>query len=294
MSPLEKTLGVLGFPLGHSLSPLMVNTALEELRLPYRLQAFEVRPDGLEDAVRGIRALGIHGVALTIPHKEAIIPFLDELSPDARRFGAVNLIERRGDRLIGHNTDGAGFVRSLREEGGIEPAGSGFLILGAGGGARGIAFELAARGASRLVIANRTLSRAVVLAESIRKTSPSVQVDAVPLDSEEVETAAPSLDAVIQCTSVGLGDYGGEGANLPLRPDCLRPEQVVVDIVYRPLFTPFIKAARARGAKVVGGLGMLVFQGAENFRIWTGAEMPIEKVRRVMEAALGGERGGGG
>lgn len=294
MLPLEKTLGVLGYPLGHSLSPLMINTALEELKLPYRLLPFEVPPDDLEDAVRGIRALGIHGFALTIPHKEAVIPFLDELSPDAQRAGAVNLVERLGDRLIGHNTDGAGFVRSLREDGGLGVAGCGFLILGAGGAARGIASELASLGASRLVIANRTLRRAISLAESIQKTSNGVQIDVVTLGSQEVEMAAGELDAVIQCTSLGLGGYGGDGKNISLlRADYIRPNQVVVDIVYRPLNTPFLRAASDRGAKVVGGLGMLVYQGAENFRIWTGAKMPVEKVRWVMEKALAEEEKGG-
>ena len=267
MPSVERALGVMGFPLGHSLSPLMFDTALAELSLPYRFLAFEVPPERLGDAFLGIRALGIHGVALTIPHKEAV---------------------------VGHNTDGAGFVRSLREEADLDPRGGRFLLLGAGGAARGIASELAAQGARALVIANRTLSRAETLAGWVRKTFDSVDVQAVPLRGGEAERAATMADAVIQCTSLGLIGRDGEAEGTsPLDPGCLRPGQVVVDIVYRPLETPFLRAAGDRGAKTVGGLGMLVFQGAENFRIWTGAELPVEKVRKEMEAALLGEGGKG-
>ena len=294
MPSVERALGVMGFPLGHSLSPLMFDTALAELNLPYRFLAFEVPPERLGDAFLGIRALGIHGVALTIPHKEAVLSHLDELTEAARRIGAVNLVFREGDRLIGHNTDGAGFVRSLREEADLDPRGGRFLLLGAGGAARGIASELAAQGARALIIANRTLSRAQTLAGWVRKTFDSVDVRAVPLRGGEAESAATMADAVIQCTSLGLIRRDGEAeGSSPLDPGCLRPGQVVVDIVYRPLETPFLRAAGDRGAKTVGGLGMLVFQGAENFRIWTGAELPVEKVRKVMEAALLDEGGKG-
>ncbi|MFQ5912795.1 MAG: shikimate dehydrogenase [Nitrospinota bacterium] len=289
MTSLERVLGVLGFPLGHSLSPLMYNPALAELELPYRFLAFEVRPEGLRDAMRGIRALGIHGVALTIPHKEAVLTHLDDLTEQARRIGAVNLVFRDGERLIGHNTDGAGFARSLREEGGMDPRGRRFLLLGAGGAARGIALELAAEGAAHLAIANRTLERAGALAEWVRKGFRSVRVQALPLRGGQVKAAAGEADAVIQCTSLGLMGGGEEEDALPLDPGCLRPGQVVVDIVYRPLEPPFLRAARARGAKTVSGLGMLVFQGAENFRIWTGRELPVERVRAAMEAALASE-----
>ncbi len=223
-------------------------------------------------------------MALTIPHKEAVIDHLDGLTESARRIGAVNLVFREGDRLIGHNTDGAGFVRSLREEADLDPQQRRFLLLGAGGAARGIALELAAEGAQTLVIANRTPARAEALADWVRKSFGSVDARPVRLRGGEAEDAAADSDAVIQCTSLGL--IGHEGETLPLDPGCLRAGQVVVDIVYRPLETPFLRAARGRGAKTVGGLGMLVFQGAENFRIWTGCELPVEKVRRVMEAAL--------
>ncbi|MBI2880431.1 MAG: shikimate dehydrogenase [Candidatus Tectomicrobia bacterium] len=291
MTSLVRALGVLGFPLGHTLSPLMYETALAELGLPYRFLAFEVPPERLGDAVLGIRALGIHGVALTIPHKEAVIAHLDGLTEEARRTGAVNLIFRDKGRLIGHNTDGAGFVRSLREEGDMEPRGRRFLLLGAGGAARGIALELAARGAAELTIANRTVARALALAEWVRKAFGSVRAEGVPLGGREAEAAAGGADAVVQCTPLGLMGHGGEEGGLPLAPECLRRGQVVVDIVYRPLETPFLRAARARGARAVGGLGMLVFQGAENFRLWTGRELPVEKVRAAMEAALAAEGG---
>lgn len=294
MPSVKRALGVMGFPLGHSLSPLMFDTALAELNLPYRFLAFEVPPERLGDAFLGIRALGIHGVALTIPHKEAVLSHLDELTEAARRIGAVNLVFREGDRLVGHNTDGAGFVRSLREEADLDPRGGRFLLLGAGGAARGIASELAAQGACALIIANRTLSRAQTLAGWIRKRFDSVDVQAVPLRGGEAESAATMADAIIQCTSLGLIRRDGEAeGSSPLDPGCLRPGQVVVDIVYRPLETPFLRAAGDRGAKTVGGLGMLVFQGAENFRIWTGAELPVEKVRKVMEAVLLDEGGKG-
>jgi shikimate dehydrogenase len=295
MTSFEKTLGVLGYPLGHTLSPLMYNTALTDLGLPYRFMAFEVSPDRLKEAIGGIRALGIHGVALTIPHKEAVLLYLDDLTDDARRMGAVNLIFREGDRLLGHNTDGAGFVRSLRKEGGCDPGGKRFLIIGAGGAARGIALELAAQNAARLAIANRTPARAEALAVSVREAFGEVQAESLALSGNGVAIAAQEADVVIQCTSLGLmardpGERCKETEPLPIDPQWLRPGQVVVDIVYRPLETPFLRAARDQGARTIGGLGMLIYQGAENFRYWTGHELPVERVRSVMEAELKGEK----
>jgi shikimate dehydrogenase len=272
----------------------MYNTALADLGLPYKFMAYEVSPDHLKEAIEGIRALGIHGVALTIPHKEAVLPYLDDLTDDARRMEAVNLIFREGERLIGHNTDGAGFVRSLREEGGCDPDGKCFFLIGAGGAARGIALELAAQKASRVVIANRTPARAEALAASVREAFGAVHAEGLPLSGKGVEIAAKEADVVIQCTSLGLmardpGARRKETEALPIDPRCLRPGQVVVDIVYRPLETPFLRAAHDQGARTVGGLGMLIYQGAENFRYWTGHELPVERVRSVMEADLRGE-----
>ena len=284
---MTRQIGLIGYPLSYSISPAFQQAALDHYSLPVRYLALPAPPEDLSTEVRRLRGEEYLGANVTIPHKERVMPLLDVIDSQAARVGAVNTVvkDRRG--LVGHNTDGAGFVRSLREEADLDPRGGRFLLLGAGGAARGIASELAAQGACALIIANRTLSRAQTLAGWIRKSFDSVDVQAVPLRGGEAESAATMADAIIQCTSLGLIRRDGEAeGSSPLDPGCLRPGQVVVDIVYRPLETPFLRAAGDRGAKTVGGLGMLVFQGAENFRIWTGAELPVEKVRKVMEAVL--------
>ncbi|MEE9519189.1 MAG: shikimate dehydrogenase [bacterium] len=273
---------IIGHPLGHTLSPLMHNTAFQELGLPYYYEAEDVPPDGLAEAVGRFRAEGVVGLSVTIPHKEAILPFLDEVDEEVERLGAANTVVLVEGRFVGTNTDGIGFMRSLKEDGGYDPEGRSAVVLGAGGAARAVAAHLALSGADSVVIANRTLSRAERLATDLARAVGRQCFEPLPLEATATAEAIRQADCLINATSVGMaGDR-----RLPVPAALIEPHLVVCDIVYRPLVTPLLEAALARGASIINGLGMLVYQGAEAFRRWTGQEMPIDIVRSTLEAAL--------
>ena len=298
-----RVVGVFGDPVEHSLSPPMHNRAFAALGLNFVYVAFHVRPERLPEAVRAVRALDLAGVNVTIPHKVAVMAHLDEVDPAAALIGAVNTVVNRGGRLYGTNTDGAGFVRSLREEAGLEPAGRRFVLLGAGGAARAIAMQLALDGAAELTIANRTVDRAEALAAAVTKglaavpgargtgpvagTAPVVR--AVPLEPGALQGALAEADAVIHTTPVGMDPH----SDVPpvVAPELLRPGQLVCDIVYTPRQTALLRAARARGCRVLEGLGMLVYQGAIAFELFTGCPAPVEVMRQALEEALARRRG---
>ncbi|MCH6566767.1 MAG: shikimate dehydrogenase [Nitrospinae bacterium] len=273
---------IIGHPLGHTLSPLMHNTAFQELGLPYYYEAEDVPPEGLAEAVERFRAEGVVGLSVTIPHKEAILPFLDEVDEEVERLGAANTVVLVEGRFVGTNTDGIGFMRSLKENGGYDPEGRSAVVLGAGGAARAVAAHLALSGADSVVIANRTLSRAERLATDLARAVGRQCFEPLPLEATATAEAIRQADCLINATSVGMaGDR-----RLPVPAALIEPHLVVCDIVYRPLVTPLLEAALARGASIINGLGMLVYQGAEAFRRWTGQEMPIDIVRSTLEAAL--------
>lgn len=273
---------IIGHPLGHTLSPLMHNTAFQELGLPYYYEAEDVPPDGLAEVVGRFRAEGVVGLSVTIPHKEAILPFLDEVDEEVERLGAANTVVLVEGRFVGTNTDGIGFMRSLKEDGGYDPEGRSAVVLGAGGAARAVAAHLALSGADSVVIANRTLSRAERLATDLARAVGRQCFEPLPLEATATAEAIRQADCLINATSVGMaGDR-----RLPVPAALIEPHLVVYDIVYRPLVTPLLEAALARGASIINGLGMLVYQGAEAFRRWTGQEMPIDIVRSTLEAAL--------
>ena len=273
---------IIGHPLGHTLSPLMHNTAFQELGLPYYYEAEDVPPEGLAEAVERFRAEGVVGLSVTIPYKEAILPFLDEVDEEVERLGAANTVVLVEGRFVGTNTDGIGFMRSLKENGGYDPEGRSAVVLGAGGAARAVAAHLALSGADSVVIANRTLSRAERLATDLARAVGRQCFEPLPLEATATAEAIRQADCLINATSVGMaGDR-----RLPVPAALIEPHHVVCDIVYRPLVTPLLEAALARGASTINGLGMLVYQGAEAFRRWTGQEMPIGIVRSTLEAAL--------
>lgn len=284
--PLEKTLAIFGYPLGHTLSPVMHNAAAQALDLPYRFQAYEVHPDRYEEAVRGAAAMGFAGFCVTIPHKVATFRLVDELSEDARLMGAVNMVTfEEGGRLKGHNTDGAGWLRSLEEETGVSPQGKRCLLLGAGGAARAIAIKLAQTGAAHVEIRNRTAEKASSLADEVNSHFPKVEIHGGGLD--DLETAARERDIIVNTTSLGMtGDKEREAACC-LPEEYIPPESICADAVYNPLDTPFLKAARRRGARAVSGVGWLLHQGALGWELWTGTQMPVEHVREKMLEALG-------
>lgn len=272
-------LGIIGFPIGHSISPVFQQAALDALGVDGVYGRWEVPPDGVGEFLRGLRDGGARGVNVTVPHKEAVIPFLDEVDDWASDAGAVNTIVNRGGRLTGHNTDGLGFLRALREEAGFEPAGQTALILGAGGAARGIVLALARAGVGRMVIANRTIARAERLAALAQDNG--VPASAVALSPGAADAAADAA-LIVNCTSMGML-HGPDETGSPLPAAAIPPGALVNDLVYNPLRTPLLRAAETAGAATLGGLGMLVYQGAASFEMWLERPAPTAV---MMQAAV--------
>jgi shikimate dehydrogenase len=277
-SSLPALVGIFGDPVAHSRSPAMHNAAFRALKLNYVYLPFAIRPAGLRDAVNAIRALGMAGVNLTIPHKERVLPYLDGLSAEARRIGAVNTVVNRGGRLIGHNTDGRGFLMAVRAAWGLSMRGRVVCLVGAGGAARAVAAALMAAGVKRLIIANRHRGRAWRLARTISGRGARVQV--IALSDGALRRAAVDCDCLINATSIGLQ---------PRDPRLISPSVVgrfpyVCDLIYQPAMTPLLRDARAAGCRTMNGLGMLVHQGALSFQLWTGRKAPVEVMRRAVLA----------
>lgn len=278
-----RVLGIIGWPVGHSLSPLMQNAALEEMGLDFVYVPFPVREEDLGAAVAGLKGLGVAGFNVTIPHKSAVIPFLDRLAPEARLIGAVNTVKREGEELVGYNTDGAGFVRSLRQDLGFDPAGRSVLLLGAGGAARAALVSLCQAGAASIVIANRNVRRGEELAEEFGDRFRGTQIAAISLGPPFSLAESQTIDLLVNTTSVGMGGSAFDG--LDLSP--LDPRAVVYDMVYTPWETPLLAEAARRGHRCANGIGMLVAQGECALAIWTGVEPPAGLMRRRILAALG-------
>ena len=273
--------GVLGFPVAENPTCVMQEAAFAALGLQWRYLTIEVKPEALPDAIRGVRALGMMGVNLTIPHKVAVMPLLDEISRDAAIIGAVNTVRRVGDKLIGENTDGKGFLRGVREQGGVDPAGKNVLVLGAGGAARAITVELALAGAGRITIWNRSTERGEALCRDLKARTPA---DAHFVPWRRTCVVEPAVDIVVNATSIGL--FPDTEAMPDVDFKNARAELLVCDVVPNPPETRMIKAARALGFKVLTGLPMLVFQGAIGFEMWTGQKAPEHAMTDALEKAF--------
>lgn len=270
--------GIIGDPVRHSRSPEMHNAAFDAVGLDWRYLPFHVRASDLPDAVRGLRALGVRGFNVTIPHKESIIPLLDDLDPDTARLGAVNTVVVREGRLTGYNTDMDGFVRSLRDDARFDPSGKRALVIGAGGAARAALFGLAREGASLIVVANRTPSRADNLVKNVKDRFMGVDIrkESLAILGDAKELAR--FDLVVNASSVGLGGerFPGFAPSAPL---------VGYDMVYADHPTPFVQTIRSvSGGRAVMGHGMLAAQGEEAFRLWTGIAPPPGLMKRILES----------
>ncbi|WP_457612487.1 shikimate dehydrogenase [Methanocaldococcus sp.] len=266
-----KLIGLIGHPVEHSLSPIMHNAAFRDKNLNYVYLAFDVKPEKLKYVIDGAKALNIVGFNVTIPYKVDIIKYLDSLDKDAELIGAVNTIKIEEDRAIGYNTDGIGARRALEEELG-EVKNKKILILGAGGAARAVAFELAKN--NYIIIANRTVEKAKKLAEEIKEK----------LNAEvEYSDLNPNLEGVnivINATSVGM--YPNVNVKPLLTAEQLKDVEAVMDLIYNPLETVLLKEAKKAGVKAINGLGMLIYQGAEAFKIWTGVEPNIKVMKKAI------------
>lgn len=250
--------------------------------LNWRYLTIEVRPEQLADAVRGLRAFNMAGINLTIPHKVAVIQHLDGLSPEAELMGAVNTVVREGGRLIGHNTDGKGFVRSVREEAGVDPQGKRVVFLGAGGAARAMGVEMALAGAAYITIVNRTPERGRDLAALLQDKTPA-EARFVQWQGEYVIPAG--TDILVNATSIGLFPDVDDMPAVDIAS--IQPDLLVCDVIPNPPRTAFLSAAEARGARTLDGLGMLVGQGAIAFKMWTGVDPPVDVMRQALEEVFG-------
>lgn len=268
--------GVIGWPVEHSLSPVLHAAGFASLDIDWTYVAFPTPPDSVQRVVEAARTLGIAGLSVTMPHKTAVVDLCDALTDSARVLQSVNTIEFRSDgRSIGHSTDGDGLVDSLRH-GGVDPTSRDVLVLGFGGAGRAVCDALRRHGAKRIVVTNRSI------------VSPD-RLDAMGLTGAEVipwsdrNDVASSCDLVINCTSVGMGD----DSSSPLTDSVFSDRHVAIDIVYHPSETPFLRAARTRGARTIGGIGMLVHQAARQEEIWIGRTPDVEAMKRAVSQVLG-------
>jgi shikimate dehydrogenase len=269
---------LLAHPAAHSLSPVMHNAAFAHLGLDARYEALDVPPERLADTVASLRDEAVYGANVTVPHKLAVMPLLDELSEAARTIGAVNVIVNASGRLAGHNTDASGFLVALEAEG-FDVRGKRALILGAGGAARAVAYALLKAG-SRVGVFNRSEAKAAALAEAFASWGEIELVDEVALPARVREA-----ELLINATSVGM-DKGGMDHRSPLPAGVLPERALVCDLIYRPPKTRLLRDAEAAGLKVQNGLPMLLYQGAEAFSLWTGRDAPVEVMREALRRAL--------
>ncbi|MBB6020459.1 shikimate dehydrogenase [Paenibacillus sp. JGP012] len=275
-SSLPVLLGVMGDPIAHSKSPAMHNAALQAAGVEGMYMPLHVKPDQLQAAVRGITALGYRGVNVTIPHKEQVMQYLDVIDESARLIGAVNTIVNDNGTLTGYNTDGMGYVRSLKEEAVPQIEGKRIAVLGAGGAARGVIYALALEKPEQISILNRTADRAAALAEDLRNYNLG---DISGSGMQGAQAVLADADIVINTTAAGMHPHVHD---LPVDPVWIREGAAVSDLIYNPLETRLLRESRMRGCTVHGGLGMFIYQGAIAFEHWLGIPAPIDTMRRAV------------
>jgi len=277
---LKKLFGVIGDPIAHSLSPAMHIRELQELGMDAYYHPFRIAEADLCNAVKGMKILGIEGFNITVPHKTAIIPYLDDVDPLAEAIGAVNTVVRRGEQFEGYNTDGLGFIEALKEDWKDDITDEQVLIIGAGGAAKAIYYTLLSIGVRQVDICNRTLPKAEELIENQTYKSHSKA-----LTLEEAEAAVGNYSLIIQTTSIGMDPDRDQS---PISLEKIDSSAFVSDIIYNPRETAFLKQAAQRGAKTQNGLGMLVYQGALAFEKWTGIKPDVKRMKQTVTNCLGG------
>ena len=275
---MTKQLGVIGYPLSHTLSPVFQQAALDYHAIPVTYSAWPTPPESLRETVKRLRGAEYMGFNITIPHKEQLLDLVDDVNDMARNVGAVNTVVNRSGVLTGHNTDTYGFVKSLKEKADFDPKGKSVLLLGAGGAARAAAYALAGEGVERLTIANRTVGRAESLVEDV--SSVLGEIEAVSL-----ENVSGDADLIVNSTSVGMASGDGAGQT-PIKAASIPRDALAYDMVYTPAETPFLRSAQAAGARVLGGLWMLIYQGAAAFELWTGKHAPVDVMYQAAQQAL--------
>ncbi|WML45381.1 shikimate dehydrogenase [Neobacillus sp. PS3-40] len=278
---MKKLFAVLGDPIGHSMSPLMHNDLFSFYKMDAHYHPLQVKAESLEDAVRGLKAIGIAGFNVTVPHKSTIIPLLDGIDELAGEIGAVNTVVNENGKLIGYNTDGPGFLAGVKD---YIPSltGKKVLIIGAGGAARAIYFTLVKNGPQRVDVSNRTVEKALKLVNECTK---SISSNALSLD--QAGKRLEEYDIIVQTTMIGMYPIINEQ---PLSLSNLNENAVVYDIIYNPLETEFLLKAKQKGAKIKNGIDMFVYQGALAFEKWTGVSPDVGRMRQNVLKQLGGTR----
>jgi shikimate dehydrogenase len=278
-----KRVGLIGYPLQHSISPLFQQAAFDHLGLELRYEIWEIEPERLAAEIEGMRRPPILGANVTTPYKQAVLPLLDEVDELASQIGAVNTIVNRDGRLGGYNTDVLGFLKALGE---FEPKGKRVIIFGAGGVARAVSFALIKVGVKSLIIINRTLERAEGLVGGLkREAEPNIELAALPWEGGKLKQALSHCDLLINCTLLGMR-YSSTSDRSPLQRDLIPKEALVYDLVYNPIETPLLREAKKAGARTLEGLPMLIYQGAASFELWTGKKAPVGIMFKAARGAL--------
>jgi shikimate dehydrogenase len=277
--------GIIGYPIDYTLSPAIHNAAFRALGMNWLYVPLRVEPGKVEAGIAGLRALGFKGANVTIPHKTEVVPYLDELRGDALTLEAINTIVSEGGRLVGYNTDAAGFETFLRRTE-LETEGSNVLLIGAGGASRAVALALARSGAAKIYVMNRTARKAVELAALLKRANFSSEIFERTFDQQGAQVMR-DCEVVINCTPLAAVD----ASELPLDYGDFRPGQWAIDLNYSKAMPAFLGEASTRGARVANGVGMLLHQAAESFRLWTGEEPPLEAMKLALRKALGDSGG---
>lgn len=272
--------GLIGCPVRHTFSPLMHNAAFESLGINAVYITFEIRPKELGCGVSLMKLLGVRGLNVTIPHKEKVLEYLDEIDEEASLIKAVNTIVNKNGRLKGFNTDGMGFVLSLKEEFGILPKGKNFFIWGSGGASRAISFSLALNGASRIVIVDCVEEKAINLAKSLAKNT-SCEAIALKRDKKAIREMMLNSDVFVNATPCGMKSTDPRVVD----PGFLHKRLFVYDLIYNPRVTKLIKDAKNKGLRISNGMGMLLNQGAISFNLWTGKKAPVSVMKKALQGA---------
>ena len=273
----------MGHPIGHTKSPVFQQAGLDALNIEETFEAWDVPPEALADKVGTFRAEGFLAACVTLPHKQEVIPMVDELSDAAQQIGAVNWIFNKNGKLIGHNTDGTGFIRALKEKVGFEAQGVDATVFGAGGAARAVVYALKNAGIKRLTIANRTLERAQELAAHF--TEGPFKPEAISMNRDELADHVPYSGLLVNTTSLGMAGGPAELAT-PVTSDMISADAIGYDVVYAPPMTRFLREVEEAGATSAGGISMLVFQGIEGFEMATGQKAPVNTMFSAIERVL--------
>jgi len=296
---MPRYIGLIGYPLKHSISPYFQQAALDYYQLDIRYEAWETSPTQLQDIVNDLRKAQNVGANVTVPYKEAVLPLLDEVNDLASSIGAINTIVKKDDRLLGFNTDAYGFIEALDKEVHFDPEGKQVVILGAGGAARAVGSALVQRKVASLAITDGISERARALAENlvryIKEASPSSKdsepdITAFQWQSLSSAKTFDNCDLIVHCTTIGMKHSSQEGQS-PLSLEVIPRSVLVYDLVYNPWPTPLLRLAQTAGANILGGLPMLVYQGAASFKLWTGREAPVaimfDKAKEILTGGKG-------